>query len=241
MSLIKQSNVRNLLLRALPEDIFNRLQPDMEAVELPVKHPLVVPNELATHVCFLEAGLASTLALSSDDESIEVGHTGREGVSASHVILTIDHTPNSTFMQVAGSGILLPASKLIAVCDADPAIRSFFLRYTYTSQLQLAHSALANARYNMQERLARWLLMCHDRIDGDDLPLTHEFLSMMLGVRRSGVTNELHIIDGVRAIKATRGNVHVVSRAKLEDIAGGCYGIPDREYERLLGLSISSS
>jgi CRP-like cAMP-binding protein len=237
MSLIKQSNVRNLLLRALPEDVFNRLQPDMEVAELPLKHSLVEPDQVASHVCFLESGLASTLALSSDNESIEVGHIGREGMSAPHVVLTVDRTPNSTFMQVAGSGIMLPVKILLDACETDASTRSFLLRYTYTSQLQLAHSALANARYNMQERLARWLLMCHDRIDGDDLSLTHEFLSLMLGVRRSGVTNELHIIEGVKAIKATRGNVHVVNRAKLEDIAGGCYGIPEREYERLLGMS----
>jgi hypothetical protein len=90
----------------------------------------------------------------------------------------------------------------------------------------------------MQERLARWLLMCHDRIDRVDLPLTHEFLALMLGVRRSGVTNELHILEGIHAIKATRGNVKILNREKLEEIAGGCYGLPEAEYERLIGVAI---
>jgi CRP-like cAMP-binding protein len=108
---------------------------------------------------------------------------------------------------------------------------------TYCAELQLAHSALANARYNIPERLARWLLMSHDRLEGNDLPLTHEFLALMLGVRRSGVTGELHVLEGSHAIRATRGNVHIRDRSKLEDIAGGCYGLPEREYERLLGFS----
>jgi CRP-like cAMP-binding protein len=237
----KQKTVRSRLLQALPEDMFARLEPDMEFVDLPTKHVLVEANGVTSRVCFMESGLASTVASSSDDESIEVGHVGREGMTASHVVLGVDRTPNTTFMQVAGTGILLPVDKFLAALDEDASTKLLFLRYVHTTQLQLAHSALANARYNMQERLARWLLMCHDRIDGDDLPLTHEFLSLMLGVRRSGVTNELHIIEGVHAIKATRGNVHVINRGKLEDMAGGSYGTPEREYERLLGLPARTS
>ena len=98
------------------------------------------------------------------------------------------------------------------------------LRYVHSCQIELASSALANARYSMHERLARWLLMCHDRVDGNDLPLTHEFLALMLGVRRSGVTNELHIIEGLGAIKATRGNVRILNRPQLEAMAGGATG-----------------
>jgi hypothetical protein len=90
----------------------------------------------------------------------------------------------------------------------------------------------------MPERLARWLLMCHDRLQTDDLPLTHEFLSIMLGVRRSGVTNEIHILEGIHAIKATRGNIRIVDRQKLEDVAGGSYGIPEDEYEQYIGFPI---
>lgn len=119
-----------------------------------------------------------------------------------------------------------------------PAANDLLLRYVHCCELQLAHSALANARYNMPERLARWLLMCHDRLQTDDLPLTHEFLSIMLGVRRSGVTNEIHILEGVHAIKATRGNIKIINRQKLEDIAGGSYGIPEREYEQYIGFPI---
>jgi len=100
--------------------------------------------------------------------------------------------------------------------------------------IQSAHAALANGRYSLQQRLARWLLMCHDRLDGDELPLTHEFLALMLGVRRSGVTLALQLLEGEHVIKARRGCVHMLDRNRLERVAQGCYGVPEEEYKRLV-------
>jgi CRP-like cAMP-binding protein len=160
-------------------------------------------------------------------------------MSGIHVVLSTRQTPNITFMQVAGSGLKLSADAFEQFVQEHPPALDLFLRYVKSCELQLAHSALANARYNMPERLARWLLMCHDRLQQPDLPLTHEFLSLMLGVRRPGVTDQLHIIEGRGMIKATRGNVRILDRSKLEDLAGGCYGVPEREYERLIGIPIS--
>jgi len=159
-------------------------------------------------------------------------------MTGAHVLLGTLATPNVTFMQVEGHGILVPSEILLAHLAETEVLHRFFLRYAHTCDIQLAQSPVANARYNMGERLARWLLMCHDRIDGNDLPLTHEFLALMLGVRRSGVTNEIHILEGRQLIKATRGNVRVLDRAGLEETAGGCYGVAEREYERLLGLPL---
>lgn len=241
MSAIFQGSVRNRLLSALPEQAFERLRPFMKTIDLPLRHVLVDADVPTDQVCFIESGLGSVVAISSDGEIVEVGHVGREGVSGFHVFLATERTPNKTFMHVEGSGIIVPVAELFSAFTLDTSLRDFFLRYVQTCQIQLACSALANARYSMHERLARWLLMCHDRLDGNDLPLTHEFLSIMLGVRRSGVTNELHIIEGVGAIKATRGNVRVLDRAQLEEMAGGCYGQPEREYERLIGISLRPS
>jgi CRP-like cAMP-binding protein len=237
MSSVNRGQVRNLLLLALQLRQCTSLLPHLEAIELPLGHVLVEPDEPTLHVCFIESGLASVVA-SSNEERVEVGHIGREGMSGTHLLLGSDRTPNKTFMQVAGSGIQVAVEPLIRVLDQDAESRNLLLRYILVSELQLAHSALANARYDMQARLARWLLMCHDRLDGDQLLLTHGFLSLMLGVRRPGVTDHLHIIEGLHAIKATRGNIRVINRAKLEEIAGGCYGIPEREYERLVGIAM---
>jgi CRP-like cAMP-binding protein len=175
------------------------------------------------------------VALSSDSQTIEIGHIGREGMTGQHLVLLTSQTPNRTFMQVAGAGYLMPVSAFTTVFDQSSEVRALFLNYVQTCELQLAHSALANAKYNVNQRLARWLLMVHDRIDGNDLPLTHEFLALMLGVRRSGVTDQIHVLEGSQAIKATRGNIRVLNRATLEDIAGGSYGVPEREYARLIG------
>jgi CRP-like cAMP-binding protein len=238
---ISKSNVQNLLLRALDSQAFELLRPAMKSVELPVKSELVAPNAPTDSLYFLEAGLGSVVASNTDDESVEVGHIGHEGMSGYHLLLKVEQTPNRTFMQVAGRAIKVPTAALLAVVDEVPSARDLLLRYTHCCELQLAQSALANARYNMSERLARWILMCHDRLRDDDLPLTHEFLSLMLGVRRSGVTNEIHILEGAHAIKATRGNIRVLDRQKLEDMAAGSYGIAEEEYERRIGFPIRRS
>lgn len=240
MTHFDQSRVRNLLLDRLPPEAFEELRPAMVAIDLPIRHEIVRANELTSHVCFIESGLASVVATTRDEEAIEVGHIGCEGLSGVNIVLKVDRTPNRTFMQVSGHGISVPVAAFASMLANNPDANDLMLKYVHCAELQLSHSALANARYKMHERLARWLLMCHDRLSTDDLPLTHEFLSVMLGVRRSGITNELHIIEGMRVIKATRGNIRVLSRSGLEEIAGGSYGTPEKEYERLMGTWLHS-
>jgi CRP-like cAMP-binding protein len=235
MAEIQKADVQNRLLRALSTAAFNVMQAGMERVDLPIRTVLVESDQPSRHIFFLENGLASIVARTADDEAIEVGHIGWEGLCGTHRLLRLDTTPNRTFMQIDGSAIKVPVELVYRLIDEDTASRDLFLHYIHTCELQLAHSALANGRYNMAERLSRWLLMCHDRIRDDDMALTHEFLSLMLGVRRSGVTDHLHILEGMHAIKATRGRIRIRDRAKLEEIAGGCYGAPEREYDRLIG------
>jgi CRP-like cAMP-binding protein len=176
---ISQSTVRNHLLKAMSEEDFARLKPDLEPLALAVKDVLVPANEPIEHVYFMEEGLASVVAISPDDERIEVGHIGREGMAGEPVLLGVTSSPNQTFIQVAGSGLRIRAEDLTATAEASPSLRALLLRFVQTLLIQTSHSALANGRYSIQERLARWLLMCHDRMDGDDLPLTHEFLSLI--------------------------------------------------------------
>ncbi|WP_062017980.1 Crp/Fnr family transcriptional regulator [Aureimonas sp. AU4] len=227
--------IRNRLLAALSHTGRNALMSQAEIIDLPVRTTLVEPNVPTTHVFFLESGLASVVATSRDGaEQIEVGHLGLEGLSGLHLLLGTDRTPNHTFMQVAGSGLRVPSEHLLELLSADEKIRIHFLRFVQSYQIQLAHSALANGRYTIPQRLARWLLMCHDRLRTDDMRLTHEFLALMLGVRRSGVTNEIHILEGEHAIRANRASIRVLDRQKLIDIADGCYGVPEEEYARLI-------
>ncbi len=108
------------------------------------------------------------------------------------------------------------------------------LRYAHLFQLQTAQTALSNGSYSLEERLARWMLMCHDRMDGDEFPITHEFLAFMLGVRRPGVTTTVHILEGAGMIKARRSRIQILDRAKLEEAAGESYGAAEAEYRRLI-------
>jgi CRP-like cAMP-binding protein len=238
MSVVNQPEVQNRLLRALSPTQFQLLSDHLRAVDLPLRHVLVEANEHTSHVCFIESGLGSVVASSVDGQTIEVGHVGREGMTGFHVLHYVESTPNKTYMQVGGSGLMLAVDRLNQILDREAGMRAIFLRYVHSCEIQLAQSALANGRYLVHQRLARWLLMCHDRLGDGDLPLTHDFLALMLGVRRSGVTDQIHIIEGEHAIKASRGSIRIINRSKLEEIAGGCYGIPEHEYQRLVGLSL---
>jgi CRP-like cAMP-binding protein len=237
MNPLSQDKVRNLLLRAASPDAFALIAPHMRAIQLPLKLTLVEQDEPNQTICFLERGLASVVAITTEDEMVEVGHIGSEGATGLHTALHANQSPSKTFMQGEGIGYLVPVSVITSALESLPEFRALVLRYIHSCNIQLTYTALANARYSIYERLARWLLMCQDRL-GDDLGMTHQFLSIMLGVRRSGITDQLHLLEGIGAIKSTRGNIRILDRSKLEDIAGGSYGVAEREYERLIGTPL---
>ena len=138
-------------------------------------------------------------------------------------------------MQVDSTTSLRIASeRLLDACAQSDAIESVLLRYVQTLKVQSALTAASNAHYELPQRLARWLLMCHDRLDGEQIELTHEFMAMMLAVRRSGVTVTLHTLEGTGAIRASRGLVTIRDRDRLHEIAGPSYGGAEAEYARLI-------
>jgi CRP-like cAMP-binding protein len=146
-----------------------------------------------------------------------------------------DRSPHHTFMQVPGQAIRIEADDLRTALDTSPSLRRLLLLYSQAQAVQISYTALANGRFTIDERLARWLLMCHDRIDGDAFPITHEFLALMLGIRRAGVTTALQALETSRVIKAGRGRIEILDRDELRAGAGDCYGAPEAEYERLIG------
>jgi CRP-like cAMP-binding protein len=135
---------------------------------------------------------------------------------------------------MAGHGLRLPTAALKVAISTHPALDRSLRRYTQAMAVQTSATAFANAEHTVEMRLARWLLMCHDRTDGDDLGLTHEFLSMMLGVRRPGVTTAIHVLEGNHLIRASRGLITVRNREGLETLADNAYGMPEAEYARLM-------
>ena len=226
----------NLLLRALSEADLALLEPHLKRENLKLKDGIFKKNEPIERVYFLEDGVASIVSEQDDGEQVEVGLYGREGMSGAAVVLGAGQTPQNSMVQVGNpTGHSIASERLLEACSKSAALLQVLLRYVQSLSVQAAMTAASNAHFALPERLARWLLMCHDRVDGDQMELTHEFLSMMLAVRRSGVTVTLHTLEGTGAIRSTRGLVTVVNRARLEEIAGDSYGQAEAEYRRLIG------
>ena len=210
------------------------LGPHLEAVDLPVRKQLENRNKAIEHVYFIEHGFASVVA-NGTGRSIEVGLIGREGMTGLAVVMGTDRSPHDTFIQAAGDAQRISAAALRSAMEQSPALHRFFLRYGHAFVIQTAQTALANGRSKIEERLARWLLMAQDRLDGDEVPLTHEFLSVMLGVRRPGVTVTLDLLEKQGLIRAKRGVVVILDRTGLRKISNGAYGAAEAEFQRLFG------
>lgn len=221
----------NGLLRTLPEKDAALVRSRAELVTLDQDQTLFESKKPITNVYFFESGLSSEVVFAT--KSIEVGCIGHEGCSGVPVLLGVDSSPHKAFMQAGGTALRIASSDLTELIDTNRAIRELLLRYAHVFMIQIAATALADGRYDIEQRLARWLLMCQDRL-GDELPLTHDFLSVMLGVRRPSVTDALHKLEGNRAIRAERALITVRDRAALEEKAGDSYGIPEAEYRRLI-------
>jgi CRP-like cAMP-binding protein len=211
------------------------VQPYLEAVPLPLRTELEAPNTPIEHVFFMESGMGSVVAISATGQRLEVGVIGREGMSGSTIVMGNDRSPHESFIQVEGNAQRIRSDDLRNAMQQSSTLRPFLMHYVQAFTIQTAHTALANGRSKLEDRLARWLLMCHDRADGDELPLTHEFLALMLGVRRTGVTLALHLLEARGLIKSKRSRIVIVDREGLEEAAAGSYGTPEAEYRRLVG------
>jgi hypothetical protein len=233
MEIFEQTALRNRLLRYMSSSDFALVAPHLSRIRLPLASILEEPGQVVDFVVFFENGIGSNIVVGSDDQEAESGHVGYEGMSGRTVVLGSGAASTRIRMQVAGDGFTIPSVRLAEAMDGSPTLRRLMNAFVLASESQAAHTLLAATSFGISQRLARWILMYDDRIEGDMLPVTHEVLSMMLGVRRAGVTQEMHVLEGEHAIKATRGMVRVVDRMILIRLSGGCYGMPELEYERL--------
>jgi CRP-like cAMP-binding protein len=227
--------VQNRLLQAMSSEDMGLLQPFLEPVTLSVNDFVVEPNLPIEHVYFLQQGVCSVVVIGAHKNRIEVSDVGREGMTGAAVILGMDRSPNLTCVTVAGSALRMLAEDLRSVMEVSPSLRSVLLRYIHTMMMQRGNAVFANGHFTVKARLARWILMCHDRLDTDEFPLTHAALSLRLGVRRAGVTMAMHLLEGEHMIRSTRGYVKVLDRSKLKTMAGDSYGSSEAEYNRVLG------
>jgi CRP-like cAMP-binding protein len=235
MPVVQQSVVLNRLLRLLPAADFEIIAPWLKPVDLPLRTVLAEPDQPVEYAHFLDRGLGSILAISPEGQQAEVGIFGREGFCPTSLALGSDRTINFIVIQADAQGHRIERARLQDAIAKSHGLRNLLALYVQTLQYQTGFTALSNAVHPVDERLARWLLMCHDRSDGDEMALTHEFMSVMLAVRRPTVTTALHVLEGNGFISAERGYITMRNREAMERFTQDAYGKPEAEYRRLIG------
>ena len=235
MTTILQSGVRNHLLAALPPEEFARLAPALLAVDLPLNLTLFPPDAPIGAVHFVETGVISMVNLMADGSYVEVGVVGREGMVGWPLLMGADTSSSEARVQMPGIALRCGAAAFLDALADGPDLRSALLRYVLAFHCMVAQTAACNARHALDQRLARWLLVAHERAEGDDLALTHESISMMLGVRRAGVSIAAKVLRDHGLIQYASGHMIVLDRPGLEAASCECHQATRRDFARQLG------
>ena len=217
------SQSANRLLAALSSADLRLLQPHLRHVPLRLFQDLEQPNRPIEQVYFPHFGIASVVAVQSKDTRVEVGLIGYEGMTGTAIVLGSDRLPHETYVQVAGEGERISARTLRETMKESQSLRMSLLKYVQAFMVQTAHTAISNARGRLDARLARWILMAHDRVRDETLPLTHQFLALMLGVRRAGVTTTAQELQRSGLISYRQREVTILDTDGLEALACECY------------------
>ena len=228
-----RSGVRNRILTRLPSDDFRRLEPHLELLELEPRFSLYEPNVDIKYVYFPETGVASIMTVLEGGLESEVATVGFEGIVGLSVFLGVSSIPGRAYWQVSGRAFRLKAKILRKETHSGGSLSDTLHLYAQAFFHHLSLTATCNSRHEIYERCSRWLLMTHDRVVGDEFVITHEFLSKMLGVRRSGVTVAAGMLQRAGLINYTRGRVSILDREGLEAASCECYRIVRDEFERL--------
>ncbi len=218
------TKIRNAILSSLPRRELIALEPLMERVPLSQGRIIETPRTEIESVWFMEEGLASTFIESDQYKSVEVGMVGYEGFVGSPVLNGVRQPLTKTIIQISGNAWRIDTEDFMQIMKSCRQLESCCRHFHQALVWQMAGSALANARGHIEQRLARWLLMCQDRIGGQHIHITHDYLAAMLGVRRPGVTNALHILEGEGLVRSTRVDIEMRDRKRLEAFAGSFYG-----------------
>jgi CRP-like cAMP-binding protein len=230
VSQIEQSAVRNRLLASLPSADFKRLAASLTPVTLTLKQTLLEAEEPIEAAYFIETGMISYLNYLEGGEAQEIGLIGSEGMIGLPLILGVDQAPFGAMVQMEGTALRLSPTALRQAFNESETLRTRLLRYMQALHIQVSQTAACNNHHSLEERLTRWLLMAHDRAGNDQFPMTHEFMSMMLGVRRAGVTVTAGALKHAGLIHYTNGDITILDRPSLEAIACECYGNVQRQY-----------
>lgn len=226
--------VRNRLLAALPPDVLSQILPRLRLFTLTVRDTLVVPEKTIEAVYFVESGFVSSVVTLEDGTQAEVGLVGREGMVGLPLILDVDTAFEQAFVQTSGTALRMEAGAFRQAMEEMPEFRDLLFRYSEAMHAQTAQTAACNGRHGLEQRFARWLLMAHDRSEGDDLAVTQEFLALMLCVYRPSITVAAGILQRAGIIRYAYGHITVLDRLALEATSCDCYSAVKRRFDRLL-------
>ncbi|MES2226712.1 MAG: Crp/Fnr family transcriptional regulator [Pseudomonadota bacterium] len=223
----------NRLLAALPAPDWQRWAPKLEPVELPLGHVLHESGVALSHVYFPTTAIVSLLYVMENGASAEIAVVGNEGLVGISLFMGGETTPSRAVVQSGGQGFRMRAETLKDEF-ANPSVMHLLLRFTQALITQMAQTAVCNRHHLLDQQLARWLLLSHDRLQGDELVMTQELIANMLGVRREGVTAAAHKLQQAGVIDYARGHIRLLDRARLEQRSCECYAVVKKEYDRLL-------
>lgn len=232
---------KNLLLTALPHEVYKRIENKMEQVELSNGKILNQPGETIEEVYFPLTCLISVTVTMMDGSTVEAGVVGsREMVGINAFMGGQETTQTQYIVQVPGNAIKMKAHLLLHEFDNNKPLRDVMLKYTQAYIAQISQNVACNRTHTIEKRMARWLLESSDRLYSDELMLSHEFISHMLGVRRSGVTETAHQLQKKGLIQCSRKKIKIINRQGVEETSCECYGVIKQEYDRLLNFKLKS-
>ena len=232
---VARNGFRNRILDRLPGKELTRIRKVLIKIDAVIRDEIYEPNKPFKHVYFPETAIASVVNVLDDGTETEVATIGYEGMVGLSVFLGTNQSPARSFWQIAGRAFRLDAAFLEKEKRTRSPLTAALGLYTQGFFAQIAQSITCNRLHNLEQRCARWLLMMHDRVEGDDFSLKQQFLAQMLGVRRSGISEVAGRLQRKRLIKYSRGWMRIIDRRGLERLSCECYQAVAREYRRLLG------
>jgi CRP-like cAMP-binding protein len=227
--------IGNGILISLPDAEFHSVRPMLTFEYLPSHTSLHEPGDRLEFVHFPNRGLVSNVVVTREGKTVEVGVVGNEGLSGTAAIAGLARDPHRAVVQIAGDGFRMPAEALRSLLPSCPHLQNITSRHAVLQGMQAAQSAACNRLHGIEQRLARWLLMMHDRVDTGYLAITHDFLATMLGTDRPSVSLAAALLQRKGAIEYTRGAVRIVNRKLLEESACECYAVL-QQFDGLIGI-----
>jgi CRP-like cAMP-binding protein len=227
---------QNLLLAAMPPESQERFEAASRVEEVQIAQRIFHEDEIPPYVYFPLDSVISLMRTLEGGEMVEVGMIGAEGMMGVSAVLGVARNPHSGVCQGRGQLALVPTDFVMEEMRREPAVNAILHRFIFAFYAGVSQLAVCNRRHNVEQRLAHWLLLLHDRVAADEMSLTHEFLSFMLSTRRAGITEAMSALTTAEVIEPHRNRVRLLDRSKLESLSCECYRAGFEEYERALGF-----